>query len=83
MTPRVPSALPQHQIVPLVARAQVVPDPGELMLSHLAGRFGIGVTAALAGAADNKTGRLPARSEIVARKVGISFLRNMFAFSGY
>jgi hypothetical protein len=53
------------------------------MLSHLAGRLGIVVTAALAGAADNKTGRLPASSEIVARKVGISFLRNMFAFSGY
>jgi hypothetical protein len=38
------------------------------MLDHLAGRFGIDVTA-LAGAADNKAGRLPASSAMVARRV--------------
>lgn len=44
------------------------------MLDHLAGRFGIVVTAPLAGAADNKTGRLPARSAKVARRVWAIFL---------
>jgi hypothetical protein len=76
----VPSALPQHQIVPFVARAQVVPEPGELMLDHLAGRLGIDVTA-LAGAADNKAGRLPAISATVASRVWAIFLMRMGVLS--
>jgi hypothetical protein len=58
-------------MVPLVARAHVVPDPGELMLSHLAGRFGIVV--ALAGAADRMTGSPPASNAMVVRKVERTF----------
>jgi len=55
-------------MVPLVASAHVVPEPGELMLCHLAGRLGIDV-AALAGAADSNTGSPPARSANVASSV--------------
>jgi hypothetical protein len=68
-------------MVPLVARAHVVPEPGELILDHLAGRLGIVVTAALAGAADNKTGRLPASSAMVARSVWAIFLIRMGVLS--
>jgi hypothetical protein len=50
------------------------------MLDHLAGRLGIDV-AALAGAADNKTGRLPASSAMVARKVWAIFLMRMVVLS--
>jgi hypothetical protein len=67
-------------MVPLVARAHVVPEPGELMLDHLAGRLGIDVTA-LAGAADNKTGRLPASNVTVARRVWVIFLIRMGVLS--
>ena len=50
------------------------------MLDHLAGRLGIDVTA-LAGAADNKTGRLPASSATVARRVWAIFLIRMGVLS--
>jgi len=50
------------------------------MLDHLAGRLGIDV-AALAGAADNKTGRLPAINAIVARNVWAIFLIRMGVLS--
>jgi hypothetical protein len=50
------------------------------MLDHLAGRLGIDVTA-LAGAADNKTGRLPASSAMVARRVWAIFLIRMDVLS--
>ena len=73
LTPRVPSALPQHQIVPVVANAHVVPEPGELMLCHLAGRFGIVVTEAFAGAALVRTGKPVNNNERVASNVGINF----------
>jgi hypothetical protein len=79
VTPLVPSALPQHQMVPFLASAHVVPEPGELMLSHLAGRLGIDV-AALAGAAESRTGSPPARSAIVARKVEMTFDLRMLCF---
>ena len=57
----------------------MVPDPGELMLSHLAGRFGIVVTA-LAGAADRMTGSPPASNAIVVRKVEKTFDLRMACF---
>ena len=79
VTPLVPSALPQHQMVPLVASAHVVPEPGELMLDHLAGRLGIDV-AALAGAAESRTGSPPVSSASVARKVEMTFDLRMVCF---
>ena len=50
------------------------------MLDHLAGRSDIDV-AALAGAADNKTGRLPASSATVARRVRAIFLMRIVVLS--
>jgi len=67
--------------VPFVPSAHVVAEPGELILDHLAGRLGIVVTAALAGAADNKTGRLPASSATVARRVWAIFLMRIVVLS--
>jgi hypothetical protein len=81
VTPLTPSAIPQHQMVLLVAIAQVTPVPGDVMLDHLAGRFGMVLTAALAGAADNKTGRLPAINAMVARNVWAIFLIRMGVLS--
>jgi hypothetical protein len=69
-------------MVPLVASAQVVPEPGELMLCHLAGRLGIDV-AALAGAADIRTGSPPASNASVARKVEMTFDLRMVCFLLY
>jgi hypothetical protein len=63
-----------------VASAHVTPVPGDVMLCHLAGRLGIDVTA-LAGAADNKTGRLPASNAMVARRVWAIFLIRMDVLS--
>jgi hypothetical protein len=50
------------------------------MLSHLAGRFGIVVTA-LAGAADRMTGSPPASNAIVVRKVEKTFDLRMVVLS--
>jgi hypothetical protein len=69
-------------MVPFFARAHVAPEPGELMLCHLAGRFGIDVTA-LAGAADIRTGSPPASSASVARKVEMTFDLRMVCFLLY
>ena len=67
-------------MVLLVARAQVTPVPGDVMLDHLAGRLGIVATAALAGAADRMTGSPPASNAIVVRNVEISFELRMMCF---
>jgi hypothetical protein len=67
-------------MVLLAAIAHVTPVPGELMLSHLAGRLGIDV-AALAGAAATRTGKPPASNEIETRRVGSNFFRRIILLS--
>jgi hypothetical protein len=67
-------------MVLLVAIAHVTPVPGDVMVSHLAGRLGIVATAALAGAADRLTGSPPASNAIVVRKVEMTFDLRMMCF---
>jgi hypothetical protein len=68
-------------MVLFAAIAHVTPVPGELMLSHLAGRLGMLVTFAFAGVAATSTGKPPASNEIETRRVGISFFRRIVLLS--